>query len=243
MLETIRRYWIGFLVLALVILHASIVGLIRYQASLAKKDISCEVDLGDFVAYRSKSDAPIQMSLHAIVPLQHRMKSRQLIELNQAQVRQALEEHLRQFDGRQLADPYLTDLRSQLLEILTQTLGASSVEDIIVTKIRPVGTEQGGLEFLSNAPRPEPRRLVASLRGEETAEGDEEAEHEEGGEHDGDAAAEGHDSGDDHGAPAKSKETASHGKSSDGHAKPAKASSHGAATHGSAGHGTKAAKH
>lgn len=168
MLETIRRYWIAALVLVLVILHASIVGIIRYQASMAKKDISCEVLLGDFTAYRTKSERPIEMNLHAIVPLKHRMKSRQLIELNQAQIRQSLEEHLRQFDSRLLADPYLTDLRSQLLDILTQTLGASSVEDVIVTQIRPVGDVEG-IEFLSNATRPERRKLVASLRGEDAS--------------------------------------------------------------------------
>jgi len=170
MLETIRKYWIGFLVLALVFLHASIVGIIRYQASLAKKDISCEVPLGEYIAYRTKNDPPVEMTLHAIVPQKHRMKSRQLIELNAAQVRQALEEHLRQFDSRHLADPYMTDLRTQLLDILTQMLGASSVEDVLVTEIRPLGTNRDGLEFISNAPRPEPRRLVATLRSEADSE-------------------------------------------------------------------------
>ena len=170
MLETIRKYWIGFLVLALVFLHASIVGIIRYQASLAKKDISCEVPLGEYIAYRTKNDSPVEMTLHAIVPQKHRMKSRQLIELNAAQVRQALEEHLRQFDSRHLADPYMTDLRTQLLDILTQMLGASSVEDVLVTQIRPLGTNRDGLEFISNAPRPEPRRLVATLRSEDESE-------------------------------------------------------------------------
>ncbi|MBU6236269.1 MAG: hypothetical protein KGQ51_00490 [Planctomycetes bacterium] len=188
MLETIRKYWIGFLVLALVFLHASIVGIIRYQASLAKKDISCEVPLGEYTAYRTKNDAPVEMTLHAIVPQKHRMKSRQLIELNAAQVRQALEEHLRQFDSRHLADPYMTDLRTQLLDILTQMLGASSVEDVLVTEIRPLGTNRDGLEFISNAPRPEPRRLVATLRGEAGAEQTEESDDlhgdpEESGEH------------------------------------------------------------
>jgi hypothetical protein len=177
MLETIRKYWIGFLVLALVFLHASIVGIIRYQASLAKKDISCEVPLGEYIAYRTKNDAPVEMTLHAIVPQKHRMKSRQLIELNAAQVRQALEEHLRQFDSRHLADPYMTDLRTQLLDILTQMLGASSVEDVLVTQLRPLGTHRDGLEFISNAPRPEPRRLVATLRGE--GETEEANDHEE----------------------------------------------------------------
>jgi hypothetical protein len=71
----------------------------------------------------------------------------------------------------------MTDLRTQLLDILTQMLGASSVEDVLVTQIRPLGTSRDGLEFISNAPRPEPRRLVATLRGEGAPE--ESGEHEE----------------------------------------------------------------
>jgi hypothetical protein len=234
MLETIRRYWIGFLVLALVLLHASIVGIIRYQASLAKKDISCEVLLGEFVAYRTKDDPPVEMTLHAIVPLKQRMKSRQLIELNEAQVRQALEEHLRQFDGQHLADPYMTDLRSQLLDILSQLLGSTSVEDILITRIRPSGSNREGLEFVSNSPRPERRRLVATLREDEiTEKGDDQdagaVEH--GTEVEGDPA--GHSDASTH--PPSTKEPASHPKSpkEKAHKPAAKTNSH----------GSKAAKH
>jgi hypothetical protein len=227
MLETIRKYWIGFLVLALVFLHASIVGIIRYQASLAKQDISCEVLLGEFVAYRTKDDPPVEMTLHAMVPHKHRMKSRQLIELNEAQVRQALEEHLRQFEGRHLADPYMTALRSQLLDILTQLLGPTAVEDVLITRIRPLGNMRESLEFVGNPDRPEPRRLVATLRGEvaqEPAEGAEET-HDEEPESDG--HGDGHDKPSSH-APAKP-ETSSHAQpaKSNGHKKPAKANSSG----------------
>lgn len=241
MLETIRRYWIGLLVLVLVTLHASIVGIIRYQASMAKTDVSCEVSLGNFLAYRAKGERPIEMDLHAIVPVNHRMKSRQLIELNQAQVRQALEEHLRQIDGRLLIDPYLTDLRSQLLEILTQTLGASSIEDVIVTKMHQ-SFNSANLEFLSDTSRPEPRKLVATLRSQqETADGDhgDADSHEEDGDHgsDGDHDADGdHASSDSHGT-----------GSAKSHAAPAKESkkpaSKGHDTGKSSGHGKPAAKH
>jgi hypothetical protein len=206
-------------------MHASIVGIIRYQASLAKKDISCEVLLGEFVAYRTKDDSPVEMTLHAMVPQKHRMKSRQLIELNEAQVRQALEEHLRQFDSRHFSDPYLTDLRSQLLDILTQLLGSTSVEDVLITRIRPLGSNRDGLEFISNAPRPVPRRLVATLRdGQEESEGEEESHpaEETSGEHN----EAGHSEPKSHAAPAK--DPNAHAKptnSKSSHSKPQKSSS------------------
>ena len=242
MLETIRRYWIGLLVLVLVTLHASIVGIIRYQASMAKSDVSCEVSLGSFLAYRAKGERPIEMDLHAIVPVNHRMKSRQLIELNQAQVRQSLEEHLRQIDGRLLIDPYLTDLRSQLLEVLTQTLGSSSIEDVIVTKLHQ-SFNSANLEFLTDTSRPEPRKLVATLRSQqENADG----EHADADSHEGDDAhaADGdHDKGGDHSS------SDSHGASAaKSHAAPPKSEAKKPASKGhdtgkSSGHGKPAAKH
>ncbi|MFN7738012.1 MAG: hypothetical protein ACK52S_11180 [Pirellula sp.] len=242
MLETIRRYWIGLLVLVLVTLHASIVGIIRYQASMAKTDVSCEVSLGSFLAYRAKGERPVEMDLHAIVPVNHRMKSRQLIELNQAQVRQALEEHLRQIDGRLLIDPYLTDLRSQLLEILTQTLGASSIEDVVVTKMHQ-SFNSANLEFLSDTSRPEPRKLVATLRSQqENAEG-------ESGDADSHEGDEAHAADGEHGTDGDHAATDSHGTSSaKSHSAPAKSDSKKAAAKGhdtgkSSGHGKPAAKH
>ena len=163
MLESIRRYWIGLLVILLVGLHASIVGVIRYQASLAKVDASCEVDLGQYLAFQVGKKAPLQMRLHAIVPQNHRMKSRQLIELNKAQIRQSLEEYLRQLDSKLLIDPYLADLKSQLLEVLVQTIGDSSIDDLAITEVRE-SRDEVSLEFVSLGNAKMPRRLVATLR-------------------------------------------------------------------------------
>ncbi|MCE3017361.1 MAG: hypothetical protein ACK56W_11055 [Pirellula sp.] len=226
MLETFRRYWIAMLVLVMIGLHASIVGLIRHQASLAKVDASCEVDLGNFLAFQSGGKPPISMQLHAIVPINHRMKSRQLIELNQSQIRQALEEHLRQIDGRVLTDPYLTDLRSQLLDVMVQTIGNSSIEELVITKVFE-SKDANTLEFIARGSSKQPRQLVATLRNQQESDHDAEHDDEEHGEqgaeeHDGEAAHVDDQHGADasHGAESKSSSKssgASHGsKSSSG---------------------------
>jgi hypothetical protein len=181
MLETIRKYWIGGLVLVMIGLHASIVGLIRHQASLAKVDISCEVDLGTYLAYPNEDNTPVSMRLHAIVPLNHRVKSRQLIELNHAQIRQAIEEHIRQVDHRVLRDPYLSDLRTQLLEVLVQTIGSTSVEDLAITELQKTNSDYA-LSF-TNASHPRRPKLVATLRSETDAGSEEDPAH-SSGEHD-----------------------------------------------------------
>jgi hypothetical protein len=258
MLETFRRYWIAMLVLVMIGLHASIVGLIRYQASLAKVDASCEVDLGNFLAFQSGGKPPISMQLHAIVPINHRMKSRQLIELNQSQIRQALEEHLRQIDGRVLTDPYLTDLRSQLLEVMVQTIGNSSIEELVITKVFE-SKDANTLEFIARGSSKQPRQLVATLRNQQESDhgsehGDEEHGEHGAEEHGGDAAhgddKHGADAG--HGAESKSS-GGSHGSKSSsgahGSSKPKASGAHGSsskkpaakAAHGS-GHGSGADK-
>jgi hypothetical protein len=218
MLETLRKYWIGLLVLVLVGLHASIVGIIRHQASLAKIDASCEVDLGNYVAYQLEKKSPMEMRLHAIVPLNHRMKSRQLIELNQAQIRQSIEEYLRQLDGKCLVDPYLSDLKSQLMEVMIQTIGDSSIDDLVITEVRQ-SINAANIEFISQGKDHQPRRLVATLRGQSEA-ADESDAHGASTHAEGDHAAEADESGHEnsghasentaHGTPEK-KPAAAHG--------------------------------
>ena len=244
MLETIRRYWIGLLVIVLVGLHASIVGVIRHQASLAKIDASCEVDLGQYLAFQTGKKAPLQMRLHAIVPLNHRMKSRQLIDLNKAQIRQSIEEYLRQLDSKVLIDPYLADLKSQLMEVLVQTIGDSSIDDLVVTEVRESG-ENANLEFVTHGNSQMPRRLVATLRDPAT---DDHSEDLTAADH---VPESGPEEADGHGEPASKPhapavaskvKTDAHGatpKKTTGHATPAKkpaTSGHGAAAnaHGAA---------
>ena len=234
------------LVLILVGLHASIVGVIRYQASMAKVDASCEVDLGQFLAFPIGKKTPLQMRFHAIVPLNHRMKSRQLIELNKAQIRQSLEEYLRQLDSKVLTDPYLTDLKSQLMDVLVQTIGDSSIDDLVVTEVRD-SSDSANLDFVSQGGAKTPRRLVATLRSpNEPQDGEEhpdESEHGHENEH-------GDETEDAHAPPVKPHAPAPKAKDShakaDPHAKAnshAKADPHAAAAKKPSGHAAPANKH
>jgi len=258
MLETIRKYWIGLLVLVLIGLHASIVGIIRHQASLAKIDASCEVDLGSYLAYQLEKKSPLQMRLYAIVPINHRMKSRQLIELNQAQIRQALEEYLRQLDSKLLVDPYLADLKFSLMEVMIQTIGNSSIEDLVITELRQT-TDAVSLEFLSKGPSNHRRKMVASLRAQSANEEEEEEMVPEDEEHSDESYGEdGHGdnaNGDDsHAQDGKADHAAADDSHSAGakpknaaksHAKPAHGASeksHGAAAKKPSGHGAAAKK-
>ena len=156
MIATLRRYWIALLVLVLVGLHASIIGVIRMQAMNVKTNLSCEVDLGAFQVVQSQNGA-VQLRVHAVVPAAHRLQARAAFEQRQFEVRQNIEESLRQLDAKLLQNPYLDDVKLQLMDVLVQTLGEEYVDRILVTELAP----QPGTS-LSLHPRPQtPLRSVA----------------------------------------------------------------------------------
>lgn len=137
MIDTLRRYWIGLLVLVMIGLHAGIVGMIRVQANQAKESLSCEVDLGSFYVGREADLGVVHLRMHAIVPVNHRLQSRQLFDLNLHQVRQAVEEYCRQADPGLLLDPLLTTLKENLMDCLVRTVGETAISEIVITELYP----------------------------------------------------------------------------------------------------------
>jgi hypothetical protein len=146
MIETLRRYWIGLLVLVMIGTHAGIVGLIRLQASQAKESLSCEIDLGNFFIARESDLGVVQLRIHAIVPLNHRIQSRQLFDFNHFQVREALEEYCRQADHKLLHDPLLTELKDHFMDTLVRTVGETAISHVVLTEVRPL-PEQSSLAY------------------------------------------------------------------------------------------------
>jgi hypothetical protein len=203
MIDTLRRYWIGLLVLVMIGLHAGIVGLIRIQASQAKESLSCEVDLGSFYVSRGPDEGVVHLRIHALVPVNHRLQSRQLIEMNQYQVRQALEEYCRQADPSLLNDPLLTDLKTNLMDCMVQTVGETATEDVVVTEVRPT-RDIGSLSFHATSPNNKsPKRMVITRQAkDQQRKAEHEGKHEEHSDSDSHGKSSGHDKADGHGKPA-----------------------------------------
>ncbi len=191
MIDTLRRYWIGLLVLVMIGLHAGIVGLIRIQASQAKESLSCEVDLGSFYVGRGPDDGVVHLRIHALVPINHRLQSRQLIQLNQYQVRQALEEYCRQAEPVLLIDPLLTDFKTNLMDCMVQTVGETAAEDIVVTEVRHI-KEFGSLAFqsVSDDKKTAKRMVITRQAKDQQRKAEHEASHEEEKKPEGHAAPE-----------------------------------------------------
>lgn len=194
MIDTLRRYWIGFLVLVLIGLHAGIVGMIRIQATQVKTTLSCEVDLGSFYIAQAKSETEehplaVHLRIHALVPVNHRLQARQLIEQNLYQVRQSIEEYCRQADPGLLHDPLLVDLKTQLMDCMVQTVGETAAEDVVITELKPTRDTES-LAFAAPSESHHTRkRMVITRQAKDEAR---KAEHESSAEGHGEPAASGH---------------------------------------------------
>lgn len=195
MIDTLRRYWIGLLVLVLVGLHASIIGVIRLQAVSAKVTATCEVDLGSFAVMQAAQNASVQLRVHAVVPAAHRLQARSVFEARQWEIRQAVEECIRQMDPLFLQNPYLDDVKAQIYDVLVQSIGEEYIDRVLVTEMMP---SPGTVLVFTKAP---PRKPAKKAHGEDHG-------HDEHGGHD----DHGHSEEEGHGDPNAS----SHGESSHG---------------------------
>ncbi len=215
MIDTLRRYWIGLLVLVMIGLHAGIVGMIRIQANQAKESLSCEVDLGSFYVGREADLGVVHLRIHALVPINHRLQSRQLIDLNLQQVRQAVEEYCRQADPGLLLDPLLTDLKENLMDSLVRTVGETAIDDVVITDLRP-DKNQSSLAFTtSNGTIKSAGKMVATRKArDQERRAAHEAAHADAGGH-GDAHGGGH--GDAHGGGHGDAHGGGHGAAKGGH--------------------------
>jgi hypothetical protein len=169
MIETLRRYWICLLVLVLIGLHASIVAGIRIQANQVKSSQSCEVDLGSYFILDTQRNETAGMRLHALVPVDHRLQSRQLIEINQFQVRQSLEEYCRQADPLLLTDPFLVELKTQLLDTLIQTVGETAAVDVVITDFQPSQSIRSFAFSAPTSPTTQRKRMVITRQATDEA--------------------------------------------------------------------------
>jgi hypothetical protein len=136
MIATLGRYWIALLVILLVGLHATIMAVVRYQAIQAQQKLSCEVDLGTYqVGRKACEEGIVQLRLHAVVPHEYRVQGQQTFEAHRWELRQSIEELLRQTEPSLLEDASLSDLKKQVLDVLVQSVGESLVSQVLITEL------------------------------------------------------------------------------------------------------------
>lgn len=157
-----RNYFIGGLVIVLVSIHATTILYVRSQATQVRVNTSSEVSLGEFVISRPDAQHVTRLQLFALLPLEHRLSGRKVLEANFWLLHESYEEYFRQVDPELLLDPSLIDVKNRLLEITTETLGHPIAERILVTNLIALPT-QNATALIPTPSSPTPMALPNSL--------------------------------------------------------------------------------
>jgi hypothetical protein len=130
----LKRYWPAGLILAIVVIHAAIIGYVRTRVAKLAKAHSDTVEVGMF-RFQNTADLSrvYQFRLHAVVDPSRRIETQELLIKKRYEVQEASELLLRQANVAWLADPAHLDIRDRLLDIITQQLHEPMVKRVLIT--------------------------------------------------------------------------------------------------------------
>ncbi len=130
----LRRYWIVGLVVTMVVVHAAIISYVRSQVARLKSVKPTTVAVGDF-RFQNIDDLHTIYSfqMHAIVDPERRYVAEETLIQKELEIREAIEQSLRQTPPELLRDPTQTVLRDRLREVLVGQLADPLVQRLIIT--------------------------------------------------------------------------------------------------------------
>jgi hypothetical protein len=134
MVDFFRRYWIAGLVLLLVIIHGSIIGYIRSQASRLQTTVSREFSLGEFQFVSPDRKTWTRFQVHAVLTHNRRFQGRNTLNQQFWQVHEAIEQYFRNTEPALLKDPKMVEVKAGLKKVIDERVGDSLVDQVLVTQ-------------------------------------------------------------------------------------------------------------
>lgn len=131
-MQFIKRYWIAGLVLALVGLHAIIIGHVRSEATRIKITTSSEIPVGVYYVQSPDRQWMSQLRVHVLVPPVKRLAAKATIERNRWLIHEAIEERLHQLSPDLLKDTVLLEVKGQIKLALEEALQEQIIERVLV---------------------------------------------------------------------------------------------------------------
>lgn len=128
----IKRYWIAGLVLALVGLHAAIIGHVRSEAARIKITASSEIPVGVYYVQSPDRQWMSQLRVHVLVPPAKRLAAKSTIERHRWLIHEAIEERLHQLSPELLQDTVLLEVKGQIKLALEEALQEPIIERVLV---------------------------------------------------------------------------------------------------------------
>ncbi|EMI19796.1 signal peptide protein [Rhodopirellula maiorica SM1] len=129
-----RRYWAAALILAIVVVHAAVIGYVRSRVARLQNIESNTFDMGRY-RFQNVSDPSrvYHFQLHAVLDPSRRHVGRELLSQQTMEIHEEAEHLLRQVDTTWLRDPEQSELRDRMMEIIGKHLEEPIVQRLLIT--------------------------------------------------------------------------------------------------------------
>ncbi len=130
----LRRYWAAGLILAIVVVHASVIGYVRSRVARLQTAESNTVDMGRYRFQNAADKSRVyQFQLHAVLDPLRRQVGRDRISQQQMEIHEETELLLRQVETAWLQDPEQSQIRDRMMEIVGKHLDEPIVQRLLIT--------------------------------------------------------------------------------------------------------------
>lgn len=132
--KLLQRYWVAALLIAMVIVHAAIIGYVRNQISRLSEVETTTVSIGSFrFQSAARPNRVYQFDLHAVLDPSRRHQAQERIAQQRFEILEAAEQFLRQSPAEMLQDPTQTVLRDRLMEVILEQIPEPVVQRVVIT--------------------------------------------------------------------------------------------------------------
>jgi hypothetical protein len=139
----LQRYWVAGLLIAMVLIHAAIIGYVRSRIAHLNEVETTTIRIGSFRFQPvSEPRRVFQFDLHAVLDPSRRHQAKERISNRRFEILEAAEQLLRQIPVDVLQDPAQTVLRERLMEVILEQVTEPVVQRVVITGWLevPVGT-------------------------------------------------------------------------------------------------------
>ena len=149
----LRRFWAPALILAMVAIHAAVIGYVRSRVARLSTLESSTVDIGRLRFQNVNDPTSIyQLQLHAVVDPARQFRGEQKLTLMQMEIIESTEQMLRQVDAAWLADPAQKEIRERLMDVVLQHLDEPLVQRMLITDWLRISNSAAGQAIVAAPP-------------------------------------------------------------------------------------------
>ena len=133
-MSILRRYWAAALILAIVVVHAAVIGYVRSRVARLQNIESNTFDMGRY-RFQNVTDPSrvYQFQLHAVLDPARRKTGRERLSQQNMEIHEEAEHLLRQVQITWLRDPEQSELRDRMMEIVGKHLEEPIVQRLLIT--------------------------------------------------------------------------------------------------------------